>query len=480
MAPAKAGTAGVVTRSQRRPLRLRPLAFTAFAMITVLGAVTIAFYVVSMSAEAVFLRRERDDAVAERKILTEAWSREGIKGIAERMERRARLAAPESHYGLFDDAGRRIGGDLLSPPIPVPHEGWAKVRSQTSTGSLDLNATSTKLPGGPLLVVGRDEGGQLDFRARTGGGLLIALAVVVAASLGVGLMLNALLIWRANDVANVAERIARGDLSARADVSERGDTFDRIGASLNGMLDRIEELVTGMRTVTDSLAHDLRTPLQRMRGAIDAGLDPATRPADCRDALESVGSELERVLSVFSALIDIARAESGLSREMMQPLRLDELVLDVAGLFTPVLEDAGQTLETGLLPPLTIDAHPQLLRQALGNLLFNTTRYAGAGAKVTLDVRSGADFAQIVVADNGPGIPAEHRGRVKDRFVRLDEARGGSGSGLGLSIVAAAAKLHGGELRLEDNRPGLRAVLTLACGDSGAAPARAWSSSSRP
>ncbi|MDB5448812.1 MAG: hypothetical protein JWQ97_4129, partial [Phenylobacterium sp.] len=308
--------------------------------------------------------------------------------------------------------------------------------------------------------------------------LVIGLAIVVAASLGVGLLLNALVIQRAGAVAGVAERIAAGDLGARAEVSERGDSFDRIGGSLNRMLDRIEALLTGMRTVTDSLAHDLRTPLTRMRGAVEGALDPATPHDDCRAALDLVSVELERVLSVFSALIDIARAESGLSREMMQSLRLDDLVLDVASLFAPVLEDAGQELVIGPTAPLTIEGHEQLLRQAVGNLLFNAQRYAGPGTRVTLEVGGGAEAAQIVVADNGPGIPEADRERVKDRFVRLDEARGGSGSGLGLSIVAAAAKLHGGELRLEDNHPGLRAILTLI-GGGAAAGSQAQSSSSR-
>ncbi len=446
------------------PLRLRPLAFTAFAMITVLGAVAFAFYLVNLSAEDVFLDRERNAVLAERQILTEAFALEGVQGLATRMERRARLAAPEAHYALFDAAGRRIGGDLLAPPTPPPIGDWRKVRSRTQAGPIALNATAARLPDGSLLVIGRDAAGQRAFEGRIADGLLIALAIVVAASLGVGLLLNALVIRRAGAVAGVAERIAAGDLGARAEVSERGDSFDRIGASLNRMLDRIEELLTGMRTVTDSLAHDLRTPLTRMRGAIEGALEPATSHGECRAALELVSLELERVLSVFAALIDIARAETGLSREMMQPLRLDELVLDVASLFAPVLEDAGQRLDIRPMRPLTIDGHEQLLRQAVGNLLFNAARHAGSGATVILDVLSVAGVAEIVVADDGPGIPEEHRGRVKDRFVTLDEARSGSGSGLGLSIVAAAAKLHGGELRLEDNRPGLRAVLTLASG----------------
>ncbi|HEX4709398.1 HAMP domain-containing sensor histidine kinase [Phenylobacterium sp.] len=459
----------MMTRRITPSLRLRPLAFTAFAMITVLGAVAFAFYVVNLSAEAVFLDRERDEALAERQILTAAFDLEGLTGLTARMDRRARLGAREAHYGVFDAGGRHVRGDLVTIPTPLPSDGWSEVRSLTQAGPIAFRATAARLSDGSLLVVGRDDAGRRDFEARTADGLLIALAVVVTASLGVGLLLNALVIRRADAVAGVAERIAAGDLGARAEVSERGDSFDRIGASLNRMLDRIEALLTGMRTVTDSLAHDLRTPLTRMRRVVDVALDPATSHRDCRAALELVSLELEGVLSVFTALIDIARAESGLSREMMQSLRLDELVVDVASLFAPVLEDAGQRLEIRPMDPLVIDGHEQLLRQAVGNLLFNAARYAGPGATVTLEARIAAGVAEIVVADNGPGIPEEHRDRVKDRFVRLDEARGGSGSGLGLAIVAAAAKLHGGELRLEDNRPGLRAVLTTATGEPAAA-----------
>ena len=445
-----------------RSMRLRPLAFTAFAMITVVGAVALAFYLINVAAEDVFMDRERDTALAERQILTDAFQLEGMKGLTKRMERRSRLAAPEAHYAVFDASGRRIGGDLLSPPNPLPVGDWSSVRSRTAKGPLALYATAERLPDGALLVIGRDAAGQRDFEAKTADGLLIALAIVVAASLGVGLLLNALVIHRADAVAGVAERIAAGDLGARAEVSPRGDSFDRIGASLNRMLDRIEELLTGMRTVTDSLAHDLRTPLTRMRGAVEGALDHAAEPDAARAALEQVSLELEQVLSVFGALIDIARAESGLSREMMQPVRLDELVQDVGGLFAPVLEDAGQELVIEPGPPLLIDGHEPLLRQAVGNLLFNAARHAGANVTVTLSVHGGPAGAEIVVADGGPGIPEADRERVKARFVRLDAARGGSGSGLGLSIVSAAAKLHGGELRLEDNRPGLRAVLTLA------------------
>jgi signal transduction histidine kinase len=430
-------------------------------MVTVIGAVSVAFYVVNLSAERIFLDRERNDAIAERMILREAYDQEGIPGLHRRVERRSRLGSPDAHYAVFDPTGRPIAGDLLEPPKPLILDEWRVMRGRTKKGPIELHAAATRLSGGLLLVVGRDDAGRRDFEARIAVGLMIALAIVVAASLGIGLLLNALVIHRANTVAALAERIARGELGARAEVSDRGDTFDRIGSSLNSMLDRIDELVTGMRTVTDSLAHDLRTPLSRARGAVERALDSETSNEDCRAALEQVDKELEHVLSVFAALIDIARAEAGLSREMMRPLRVDEVVLDVAGLFAPLLEDGGQTLVIAELAPLTVQGHEQLLRQAIGNLLINAVRHAGSGATVTLDVAERNGMAELIVADTGPGIPPGDRDRVKSRFVKLDESRGGNGSGLGLAIANAAAKLHGGELRLEDNGPGLRAVLTL-------------------
>ncbi|MDB5447059.1 MAG: sensor histidine kinase, partial [Phenylobacterium sp.] len=211
MAPATADS-GMTSRWRRSPLRLRPLAFTLFAMITVLGAVAFAFYLVDLSAEDVFLDREHDSAMAERQILREAYRLEGIPGLVTRMERRARLAAPEQHYALFDPAGRHLGGDLLTPPNPSPDGGWRKARSLTHKGPIALYATTARLADGSLLVIGRDAAGQRAYESRSASGLVIGLAIVVAASLGVGLLLNALVIQRAGAVAGVAERIAAGDL----------------------------------------------------------------------------------------------------------------------------------------------------------------------------------------------------------------------------------------------------------------------------
>jgi signal transduction histidine kinase len=248
-------------------------------------------------------------------------------------------------------------------------------------------------------------------------------------------------------------------------VGDQGDVFDHLGAAVNTMLVRIEELLTGLRTVTDSLAHDLRSPLTRLRGALARAQDPEASPAERTDAVEQAQQEAEQVLATFSALLDIARAESGLSRDTMAPVDLRAMVADMAELFAPTFEDQGQTLTapTGAAgEPLTVKGHEVLLRQAIGNLLHNAARYAGRGARVALDVARQMDgTVQLVVADDGPGVPESQRGRVQERFVRLDDARSTPGSGLGLAIAAACAKLHDGRLLLEDNHPGLRCVLEL-------------------
>ncbi|HET9159097.1 MAG TPA: HAMP domain-containing sensor histidine kinase, partial [Caulobacteraceae bacterium] len=316
-----------------------------------------------------------------------------------------------------------------------------------------------------ILAIFEDLSDRVAFRRAmliaVGAAVLTGMAAVTAASL----FIWNLLLTRAQGVAQAAERIAEGDLSARAPVGDQGDVFDHLGAAVNTMLVRIEELLTGLRTVTDSLAHDLRSPLTRLRGALARAQDAEASAGERADAVEQAHEETEQVLATFSALLDIARAESGISRETMGPVDLRAMMADMAELFAPTFEDQGQTLIAlggGAGAPLTVKGHEVLLRQAVGNLLHNASRYAGRGARVTVDVAERADGAvQLVVADDGPGVPESQRGRVQERFVRLDDARSSPGSGLGLAIAAACAKLHDGRLLLEDNHPGLRCVLEL-------------------
>ena len=197
--------------------------------------------------------------------------------------------------------------------------------------------------------------------------------------------------------------------------------------------------------------------------ALARALSSGANESERLDAIEDALGQLDHTLAMLSAMLDIARAESGLSRQMMRPVDIAALVEEVADFFAPIIEDAGQTLE--LKPPVgevVALAHEALLRQAIGNLLHNAAIYGGAGVDVTVAVARVADQVSIVIADTGQGAPAEQLGRIQQRFVRLDPARGGGGSGLGLAIVAACAKLHGGALRLEDNRPGLMATLEIS------------------
>jgi signal transduction histidine kinase len=291
-----------------------------------------------------------------------------------------------------------------------------------------------------------------------GAALLFSLVIVAAAAL----LLGRLLVRRAEGIALAAGTIAAGDLSARAPIAGVGDVFDDLAGAINAMLARIEELMTGMRTVTDSLSHDLRSPLTRLRGALSRAQDEDLPQAERMTLIAGAHAQCEEVLATFGALLDIARAESGLSRDLMAPLDLAVMVRDLGELFEPVIEDAGQVLTIDAPEgPVALVGHELILRQALGNLLHNAARYAGEGASVALALETSPDEVRLVVADTGPGVPADQRGRVLERFVRLDETRSTTGSGLGLAIAVACAKLHGGRLDLEDNHPGLRVVLRL-------------------
>ena len=444
--------------------RITPQSFVLFAVALVLSASALALALVYSSGQKIISERERAEAVAERDLLEEVAQEQGEQALIQSLVRRARFSAAGEHYGLFDKAGRPLAGDIVRQNPEFRDADWKEVLTEAPKPE-KTRIVDTMLPDGDQLVVGRDGTGLHEFESAILAGYGLALGLVLAAGLIVALLLNALILRRVGAIAGTAERIAAGDLSARAPLSDSGDPFGRIGASINAMLARIEELMTGMRTVTDSLAHDLRSPLTRTRSALSRALDPAITDTERLDAIEAAHDEVDRALGQLSAMLDIARAETGLSRDMMRRFDLCALTAEVADLFVPTLEDAGQTLQLDLPDhPVVMTGLEALVRQALGNLLHNASLYAGAGASVVLSVREGDEKVRLIVADTGPGVPEDQRGRVQERFVRLDPARSTQGSGLGLAIVAACGKLHGGELTLSDNHPGLLADLVLRRG----------------
>ena len=440
---------------------LAPSSFLIFAVLLVLCASAVALVVVYTTGERIILERERAEALAERDLLEEVFQEQGLKALISSVARRSRYATEGERYGLFNARGAALAGDMPVFVQPFREADWRRVR-YGAPGPTTLHVNTTILADGSRLVVGRDLSNLRQFEKSILYGFGAALSIVILTSLLAGFILNALILQRVEAIAATAERIAAGDLSARTLISNHRDPFGRVGASLNAMLERIEALMIGMRTVTDSLAHDLRSPLTRMKGALARALQPQANEEERLDAIEAAHAEIDRTLATLTAMLDIARAESGLSRDTMQPVDVAALAAEIADFFTPTIEDAGQTLVIAAPTlPVIILAHEGLLRQAIGNLLHNASLYAGKGASVVVSVQEEETLVHLTVSDTGEGVPEDQRGRVQERFVRLDPARSIGGSGLGLAIAAACAKLHGGVLRLEDNQPGLKAILDL-------------------
>jgi signal transduction histidine kinase len=282
----------------------------------------------------------------------------------------------------------------------------------------------------------------------------------------------ALRVLRRVDAMNAtAKTIMAGDLSGRLPVAGTGDELDRLAQNLNAMLERIAELMAGLREVSDNIAHDLRTPLTRLRNQAEHALRSAETPGQYGEALDRIIAEADGLIDVFNALLLIARAEAGTGREGMVECDAAVAMADVVELYEPVAEEAGVALTISAEPGLMVQASRELLCQALAYLLDNALKYgtvpkdAGDAAPglavVSLTAKRLGETVELAVADHGPGIAPDDHGRVLERFVRLEDARSRPGSGLGLSLAAAIARLHGGRIRLDDNRPGLRVTLVL-------------------
>jgi hypothetical protein len=449
-----------------KALRLTPQAIAGCAFLVTVLALAAGFVTIDRSGEQAIARQQAANARSARDYFLAFEREEGQAALVAALNRRERSGSTDGfRYALTEADGRVVAGADVVGRLAAPDAGWSTVIQQDSSPRHSWRVLSAPVAGRRILVVAEDLAARDAFRGALLRGSLLALLFCVVAMLGLGLALNGLLYRRAQGIADAADRIAAGDLSARAPANADGevDVFDHLGVAVNAMLGRIEALMTGMRTVTDSMAHDLRSPLTRMRAYLAQALDPAEGEAARLDAIACAHEEADRALATLSALLDIANAESGLSRDLMTHIDVGRLAAEMGDLFTPVIEDAGQALVIDVPPePVIALAHELLLRQALGNLLHNAAVHAGDGAAVALTVARAADRrVRLTVQDDGPGVPEAQLGLIPERFVRLDAARSKPGSGLGLSIAAACARLHGGRLALEDAGPGLRAVIEL-------------------
>ncbi len=391
--------------------------------------------------------------------LADRYRQQGVGGLLQVISERSALDRDrKSLYLLTDSLYRPITGNLVGwPEATADAQGWLSFTVQTQTpagvGLFDATGRVFRLPGDYNLLVGRSlrDADQVKSALRQAIGFGMALTVLLG--LIGGVLTSRMLLDRVEAITRTMRGIMGGDIGRRVPNRGSGDEFDQLAQGINAALDQIERLLESMRTVTDNVAHDLRTPLQRLRSRIDVALLGEADADDYRRALEETMADADRLLATFNALLTIAQAEAGDRANRLAPLELLPLARDLVELYEPLAEEKGVRLR---LAPAShagkVMGDRHLLSQALANLVDNAVKYTPEGGAVTVTVDDGHCLA---VADTGPGIPAEARERVLEPFVRLDATRSTSGNGLGLSLVQAVARLHGARLELAGNDPGL-------------------------
>ncbi|WP_370155500.1 sensor histidine kinase [Ferrovibrio sp.] len=395
----------------------------------------------------------------------------GLAGAVQTVQERVDANSDKKAiYLLADPFLKPLAGNVDAWPLKIDRRlGWHEVALVYEGQMHATRLLHVALPGNFQLIVGRDVQDRAAMQAMVLRSGIWAAALALLLAVAGGLLVRRFVLRRIETINRTTAAIVAGDLGRRIPVRGAGDEFDQLAATINGMLEQIQQLIEGVRNVSNAIAHDLRTPLAELRARLE---DILRRPPDRALALDSLGeavADIDRLIGVFNALLRLAEIDSGLRRAGFGKVQLAPLAADLAELYEPAAAEKGVRLSLETMSGLDVSGDPFLLAQAVGNLLDNAVKYTPAGGHVRL--ASGRDEAgrpQITVADSGPGIPEAERGRVIERFYRGDAARGQGGVGLGLSLVQAVARLHGGSLALADNAPGLRAVLTLpAMPDSG-------------
>ena len=412
---------------------------------------------------------------AEVGVVTEIYNRRGLLGLIRTVEHRA-LRPGANLYLLTNPAGVAIAGNVgsLAPGV-MGMQGWTETAYRLDDNdNTDHRALVrvTEMTNGFRLLIGRD----LEERQRLFGIVARAaqwsILIVVVLGIGGGIFVARRVLQRIDAMTGTTRRIMAGDLSGRLPVGRSGDELDRLAENLNIMLERIEALMVGLKEVSDNIAHDLKTPLTRLRNRAEESLAKSSCEADYRAALERTIEESDSLIRTFNALLMIARAESGQARGNMDDFDAADVASGIHELYEPLAEDDGMSLhvKTASSP---LHGNRELISQALANLVENAIKYGkpvvrpidpeavAATKEILIEARCESDAVLLSVTDHGPGIPEGDRKHAVGRFVRLDSSRSQPGSGLGLSLASAVATLHGGELRLGDAHPGLVATLVI-------------------
>jgi signal transduction histidine kinase len=435
------------------------------------GAVYAVLLAVSATALALFLwwatagllDRQTEAAInADAQGLSERWSDGGLPALVVTIEDRlAQNIDDDAIYLLVDPSAKRIAGNLASWPASVTATGrWYELPVMRAGVKSLATVQRYELPGGFNLLIGRDVQVRAQLRKMLTDALLWAAVVVLLMATVGALVIRNLFRRTLANISATSIAIAGGDFAQRVKLTGRGDEFDQIAEVINDMLDRIGRLMDGVRQVSNAIAHDLRTPITRARTRLEDALLHAESADDLRAATERATVDLDGIVAVFQALLRIAEIEAGSRRSLFARLNLTPLLREVAELYGAVAEERDIVLQLETPDAVPAYGDKAMIHQAIANLVDNAVKFSPDGATVRL-IASISTTVMIAVEDQGPGIPLADREKATDRFYRGESARNTPGSGLGLSLVLAVAHLHGGTLQLEDNRPGLRAVLSL-------------------
>jgi signal transduction histidine kinase len=402
--------------------------------------------------------RQLDSMVSdEAQTLRDEYVRGGDGELAEAIAVRESSSSPTRMlYAVFAANGERIHGELRARrPLPGLHP---ILFNDPVEGADTARAMVIDLSPSERLAVAADSDWVETIERIIIVIFTVAFAASVVAGFGGAMILGSYLQRRLHSISNSAEAIIGGDIRRRMPIGPRNDEFDQLASTLNRMLDRIEGLLDNLRQVSSDIAHDLRTPLARLRNRLENGLqeEPAAEPI----IAEAIG-QLDDVLSLFGAILRVAEVESGETRRFFAPIDVTALLTELAESFAPAFEDQGRTFLWSIEPNLAVDGDRDLLAQAMVNLLENAQRHAPGDSTVRLTATADGSRVRMQVADNGPGVPKADLGRITKRFARLESSRHTAGHGLGLSLASAVAKLHGGQLVLRNLAPGLSATLEI-------------------
>ncbi len=395
--------------------------------------------------------------------LVMAATREGPAGLRAEVQARTHHLSPQLlMLSLAGRDGRILAGNLdVWPRQAMQVEGPASIFLDTGSRERARIRVVT-LADGSRILTGTPTPEYHRMAILGGEALLASVAVMALVGIGAGLLIARYALRRLDEVNRTAATILSGDLSGRVARVGSSDEFDQLADNLNSMLDRIQGLVGTVRGITHNIAHDLRTPLNRLRSRLEVALMAPRSAAEYEEVLSRAIEEADGVIATFNAMLRIARIEGGAATPVSEPVDLGQLAEAMADLYGPLAEESGKTLIAEGCEGIVTNGDPHLISQAINNLVDNAIKYTPEGGHITVTAsRSPDGHPRIEVRDTGPGVPAHLRTYVIQRFTRLDSSRGSPGSGLGLSLVAAVAELHGAVLNLGDNNPGLAAVLTF-------------------